>query len=108
MKKATVSRRSGASLVVISESALTQMAILRADQHPRPDQGLGLVWEEGGRIGLVLDIPDGNDRVFVRAGVPVLFISGEVERPLQDRLIDFEGPPGLEKFTIKRWPLPAE
>jgi Fe-S cluster assembly iron-binding protein IscA len=108
MRTGASSRRAGASLVVISEPALSQMALLRANQHARPDQGLGLVWESGGRIGLVLDTPDVKDRVFVRDGIPVLFISDEVERPLQDQMIDFEGAPGNEKFTIKRRPTTPE
>ncbi len=80
------------------------MAVVRSQQHPRPNQSLGLIAESGGRIGLVLDIPDAGDRVMKKDGVPVLFIAAAVERTLHDRLIDFEGSEGNERFTIKHVP----
>lgn len=89
-------------LLVVTDEALAQLALVRSRQSPRADQALGLVLEPGGRIGLVLDQPDRADRVLSLNGAPVLFVAHDVERQLRDHLMDYGGAVGGERFTLVR------
>jgi hypothetical protein len=86
--------------LVVTAGALDALADLRAAQHGRPTQALGLVPDGDGRIGLVLDEPDVGDRLFARNGIPVLFVAVSLGGRLAGRVLDYAGPPGRARFTL--------
>jgi hypothetical protein len=96
------SASNGASAaIVITERALDALVILRTAEHAMPGQALGLVVGPHGTVGLVLDLPGARDRVFSRNDTPIFFVDPEVGARFRGRLLDHEGPPGQERFTLE-------
>jgi hypothetical protein len=97
-----LSPRGAGVTVAVTERALAALVDLRAAEHALPGQALGLVVGPGGSIGLVLDLPGSQDRVFSRNDTPILFIESELGTRLAGRILDHDGAPGHERFTLDR------
>jgi hypothetical protein len=95
-------RRDAAAAIAVTERALAALVTLRTAEHARPGQALGLVVGADGSINLVLDLPGARDRVFSHNDTPILFIDADVESRLTGRILDHEGTPGQERFTLER------
>jgi hypothetical protein len=95
-----LSSRGSVVMVEVTERALSALAKLRTAEHALPGQALGLVVDQGG-IGLVLDLPGAHDRVFSRNDTPILFIESELGTRLAGRVLDHDGAPGQERFTLE-------
>lgn len=91
-------------MVVVTDRALAALGKLRAAEHARAEQAVGLVSEALGGLGLVLDVPGPTDRVFSVRGEPVLFVEAALLKRLAGRVLDHGGPPGQERFTLERIP----
>lgn len=89
--------------VEVTERALGALVDLRAAEHALPGQALGLVVDPGGGIGLVLDLPGAHDRVYSRNDTPILFIEADLGSRLAGRILDHDGAPGEERFTLDRF-----
>jgi hypothetical protein len=89
-------------MVEVTERALAALVDLRAAEHALPGQALGLVVGPGGSVGLVLDLPGAQDRVFSQNDTPIFFIESQLETRLAGRLLDHDGDPGEERFTLAR------
>ena len=96
------SSRGSVVMVEVTERALAALVDLRAAEHALPGQALGLVVDPGGSVGLVLDLPGAQDRVFSQNDTPIFFIEAELETRLSGRLLDHDGAPGKERFTLAR------
>ena len=94
--------RGAGPTVAVTERALGALVDLRAAEHALPGQALGLVVDPAGSIGLVLDLPGAHDRVFSRNDTPILFIEAELGSRLAGRILDHDGVPGEERFTLDR------
>ena len=96
------SPRGAGITVAVTERALGALVDLRAAEHALPGQALGLVVDPAGSIGLVLDLPGALDRVFSRNDTPILFVEPELGTRLAGRILDHDGAPGEERFTLDR------
>jgi hypothetical protein len=97
-----LSPRGASVTVAVTERALGALVVLRAAEHALPGQALGLVVDPAGSIGLVLDLPGALDRVFSRNDTPILFVEPELGLRLAGRILDHDGAPGEERFTLDR------
>ncbi|MEA2511857.1 MAG: hypothetical protein QOF33_1458 [Thermomicrobiales bacterium] len=101
-----LARESRTVPVAVTERALRALVALRTAEHAMPGQALGLVVGPAGSVSLVLDLPGARDRVFSRDDTPILFIDVELGSRLAGRVLDHDGAPGQERFTLE--PVPQD
>ena len=86
--------------LVVTDRALGKLDDILGRQRRRPAQMLGLVIDPGGAIGLVVDEPGAEDRLFTRDGRAILFVTAGVAERFAGRVLDLSGTDATGRFTL--------
>ena len=89
-------------MIEVSERALDELEAIREASNPQPGQGITLVVDDSGDLGLALAWPQEDDQVVERDGQPVIIIPKVLMDPLDGVIIDYQDVPGQEGFTLTR------
>ncbi|MDI3340818.1 MAG: adhesin [Sphaerobacter sp.] len=89
-------------VVDVTQRALDELEAIRQASNPQPGQGITLVVDDNGELGLALAWPQEEDQVIERGGQPVIIIPQVLADPLDGVVIDYQDTPGQEGFTLTR------
>lgn len=89
-------------MIDVTERALDELVAIKGASNPQPGQGISLIVDENGDLGLTLAWPDETDQVFERDGEPIMIIPEVLADPLDGVVIDYQDTPGQEGFTLTR------
>lgn len=86
-------------MLQVTDRALNKLTELRANEHPESGQGIALIPAEG-VLNLAMARPTAQDQVIEQNGEPVVIVPGPVAEQLDGWVLDYQGLPGSEEFTI--------
>jgi Fe-S cluster assembly iron-binding protein IscA len=76
-------------MVQITERAGTELQRLLSEHFARPHQGVRLRLNQGGDLGMTIDVPHAGDSVIRRDHAPLLIVDGRLSASLSQRVLDF-------------------
>jgi Fe-S cluster assembly iron-binding protein IscA len=88
-------------MVQITERAGTELQRLLSEHFARPQQGVRLRLDQGGGLGMTIDVPHAGDSVIRRDHAPLLIVDGRLAASLAQRVLDFPLPSEAKRgFTL--------
>lgn len=90
-------------MISVTERAATELQDLLMTNGATPDQGVKLITDSSGNIGMTIALPAEGDEVVRRDEAPLLIVDGTIAQQLDGTELDLEEIPGLEgaQFTLR-------
>jgi Fe-S cluster assembly iron-binding protein IscA len=86
----------------VTERALDQLENLKEKSNPQEGQGVTLIVQEDGELGLALAHPQEEDHVIERNGAPVIIVPQPLMEPLDGITLDYVEDGDQQGFTLDR------
>ena len=86
----------------VTERALDKLETLREEAGPQEGQGVTLIVQEDGELGLALAFPQDSDHVIERNGGPVMIVPQPLLEPLDGVTLDYVESDEHQGFTLDR------
>jgi Fe-S cluster assembly iron-binding protein IscA len=86
----------------VTERALDKLETLKQESGPQEGQGVTLIVQEDGELGLALAHPQEEDHVIERNGEPVIIVPQPLMEPLDGITLDYVENEEHQGFTLDR------
>jgi Fe-S cluster assembly iron-binding protein IscA len=86
----------------VTERALDKLETLKQESGPQDGQGVTLIVQEDGELGLALAHPQEEDHVIERNGEPVIIVPQPLMEPLSGITLDYVENEEHQGFTLDR------
>lgn len=86
----------------VTERALDKLETLKQESGPQEGQGVTLIVQEDGDLGLALAHPQEEDHVIERNGEPVMIVPQPLMEPLDGITLDYVENEEHQGFTLDR------
>lgn len=86
----------------VTDRALDKLETLKNESGPQEGQGVTLIVQEDGELGLALAFPQEEDHVIERNGEPVMIVPQPLLEPLAGVKLDYVENDEHEGFTLDR------
>jgi Fe-S cluster assembly iron-binding protein IscA len=86
----------------VTDRALDKLETLKHESGPQEGQGVTLIVQEDGELGLALAHPQEEDHVIERNGEPVMIVPQPLMEPLAGITLDYVENEEHQGFTLDR------